>query len=64
MNSGILSAEQAAVLLRCPAQKVRERLKRGLWCFGRAYSPEETGLKQWTYEVYADQLESFMKCLP
>ena len=57
----VLNAAQAAALLGCPAQMVRERLKRGVWRFGRAYSPEETGLKQWTYEVYADQLNDFIR---
>ena len=57
----IISAEEASRRIGCSPQLVRERLKRGMWSFGMAYSPKVTGLTQWVYEVYVDQLEEFLK---
>lgn len=57
----IISAEEASRLIGCSPQTVRERLKRGMWSFGRAYSPKLTGLTQWVYEVYVDQLETYLR---
>lgn len=34
MKKNIISAAEAARMLGCPAQKVRERMKRGIWKIG------------------------------
>lgn len=57
----IISAGEASRRLGCSPQTVRERLKRGMWSFGKAYSPEQTGLQQWVYEVYTDQLDAYLR---
>jgi len=55
----IISAEEAARIIGCSSQMVRERLKRGIWQFGRAIPPE-TKNGYWTYEVYVDKLNKYL----
>jgi hypothetical protein len=60
MYRKIISANKAAEIMGCPARLVRERLRRGVWKFGRAIQPTENS-KQWTYEVYTDQLRRYLE---
>lgn len=55
----VLTAQEAARILGCTSQKVRERMRRGLWDLGRAIPPEETGKSTWTYEIMRHKLEAF-----
>ena len=55
----ILTAREAAGYLGCPAQLVRERLRKGIWTFGRAIPPNEK--KTWTYEIYTEKLLEYIK---
>ena len=55
----ILNAQEAAKGLGCTPQKVRERMRRGIWDLGRALSPEQTGKSVWTYEIMRNKLEAF-----
>lgn len=59
--SAIVSAEEAARRIGCRPQLVRERLKKGLWDIGKAFSPEQTGKKTWTYEINEAKLERFLR---
>jgi hypothetical protein len=60
VNKRIISAREAAKRIGCDAQTVRIRLRNGIWNFGRALPPfGET--KQWTYEVYVERLEEYLK---
>ena len=56
----IISASAAARLIGCDPQVVRERLRKGIWKFGRAIPPKEHRLN-WTYEVYPEALEEYLK---
>ena len=56
----IISASAAARLIGCDPQIVRERLRKGIWKFGRAIPPKEHRLN-WTYEVYPEALEEYLK---
>ena len=58
--SRIISANKTAKILGVTPQLVRERLKRGVWTFGRAISPEESGKEHWTYEVYVPKLMEYL----
>ena len=58
--SRIISANKTAKILGVTPQLVRERLKRGVWTFGRAISPEESGKEHWTYEVYVRKLMEYL----
>lgn len=54
----IISAAEAARILHCRPQKVRERIKAGKWPFGRAISPKKKG-GQITYDIYARRMYQF-----
>lgn len=58
--SRIISANRTAKILGVTPQLVRERLKRGVWAFGRAIPPSESGKQHWTYEVYVPQLMRYL----
>ena len=57
----ILSANQAAKVIGCNPQKVRERLKRGLWDFGEVIPASKSGLQQDSYEISKKQLANFLR---
>lgn len=56
----ILSAEEAAREIGCPAQKVRIRMQRKLWDLGIAIPPSKNGSKEWQYDVKRKKLEEFL----
>lgn len=47
----ILNANEAARVIGCAPQKVREMLKRKIWTFGEVVLPEKTGKVQIQYEI-------------
>ena len=49
MEKPLLSAQEAAAIIGCGSQKVREHLKRGIWKFGEVIPKGKTGNK---YNVY------------
>lgn len=57
----ILNANQTARVMRCAPQMVRERIKRNIWTFGRAVTPEESGRKLTGYEINKRELAEFLK---
>ena len=57
----ILSANQAAKVIGCTPQKVRERLKRKIWTFGVVIPANKTGHCQDSYEISKKQLASFLR---
>lgn len=56
----ILSSTQAAKVIGCAPQKVRERLKIKRWTFGVWIPKKETGHKKDDYEVNKYQLADFL----
>lgn len=54
----IISAAEAARILHCRPQKVRERIKAGRWTFGKAVPPAKPG-GQITYDIYARRMYQF-----
>lgn len=57
----IISAQKAAKLLGVDQRTVAERLRNGIWTFGRAIPPEQSGKRYWTYEVYVDLLQNYLR---
>lgn len=56
----ILSARQAARVIGCAPQKVRERMKRGIWTFGTVVTAKQTGNKKNDYEINARKFSSWL----
>lgn len=52
----VISAREAAQILGVAPEKVRQRIKLGIWKFGERIPKEKTGNKQDTYCVYARKL--------
>ena len=59
--SDILNASQAAKVIGCSAQRVRERLKRGIWNFGTVVKAKQSGKTQDSYEVNKYKLAKFLE---
>ena len=58
----VLSSTQAAKVIGCGPQMVRERIKRGIWKFGTAIEPKKSGNTQKTsYEVNKQELADWLK---
>lgn len=56
----IISASEAARILNCRPQKVRERIKAGRWTFGKAIPSSKPG-GQMTYDIYVRRMYQFFK---
>lgn len=56
----ILNACQAARIIGCSPQMVRERIKRGIWTFGKYIPKEKTGRKNDTYEIILNDLYKYL----
>ena len=59
--SDILTASQTARVIGCSAQRVRERLKRGIWDFGTVVKAKQSGKTQDSYEVNKYKLAKFLE---
>ena len=57
----ILNSSQAARVIGCGPQMVRERIKRGIWTFGSVVTRKESGNAQKnTYEINKHKLADFL----
>ncbi len=57
----ILSARQAAKVIGCSAQKVRVRIERNIWKFGRVVTAKESGRVVNAYEIPKRSLARFLE---
>lgn len=57
----ILSARQAAKVIGCSAQKVRVRIERNIWKFGRVVHAKEAGREVNAYEIPKRSLARFLE---
>ena len=56
----VLNAVQAAKVIGCGPQKVRERIKRGIWTWGRVVTAKEAGNLHNGYEVNLQELADWL----
>ena len=57
----ILTANQTARVIGCGPQRVRERIKRGIWTFGSVVTRKESGNAQKnTYEINKYKLAEWL----
>lgn len=56
----ILNASQAARVIGCGPQMVRERIKRGIWSFGSVVTAKESGNLQSSYEIKKRDLAAWL----
>lgn len=57
----ILTATQTARVIGCGPQRVRERIKRGIWSFGSVVTKKESGNTQKnTYEINKYKLAEWL----
>lgn len=56
----ILTANQTARVIGCGPQRVRERIKRGIWTFGTVVTGKESGNSQNTYEINKYKLAEWL----
>ena len=57
-----MSANEAARIIGCTGQMVRERIKRGIWTFGEYIPASKTGNKQDSYLINRKKLMKYL-CL-
>lgn len=55
-----VSLPEAARILGCNPQAVREHMKCGIWDLGEVIPPEKLGKKRWGYYIYRDKLEKLL----
>ena len=60
----ILNSSQAARVIGCGPQMVRERIKRGIWTFGIVVTAMEAGNTQNSYEINKYQLAAHLGIPP
>lgn len=56
----ILSAAQTAKVIGCAPQRVRERIKRGIWTFGVVVTGKESGKIKSSYEINKRELSVWL----
>lgn len=57
----VLNAVQAAKVIGCGPQKVRERIKRGIWTWGTVVTAKEAGnTKNNGYEINLQELADWL----
>lgn len=56
----VLNAVQAAKVIGCGPQKVRERIKRGIWTWGTVVTAKEAGNLNNGYEVNLQELADWL----
>lgn len=56
-----VSVEEAAERIGCNPGKVRKYLREGIWKFGYALSPKQTGKQNWEFNIFREPFENFLK---
>lgn len=56
----IINSTQAAKVIGCGPQMVRERIKRGIWTFGSVVTAKQSGRMQNAYEINITKLANFL----
>ena len=56
VHKEIINASEAARFLGVSPQMVRERIKRGIWTFGRYIPKEKFNGKKDRYEIYTQKM--------
>lgn len=57
----ILNASQTARVIGCSPQKVRERIKRGIWTFGSVVTAKQSGNTENSYEINKGALAEWLR---
>lgn len=57
----ILNAAQTARVIGCAPQKVRERIKRGIWTFGSVVTAKQSGNIENSYEINKGNLAEWLR---
>ena len=57
----ILNAAQTARVIGCGQQKVRERIKRGIWTFGSVVTAKQSGNTENSYEINKQDLAEWLR---
>lgn len=60
MSREIMSAKEAADIIGCTPQAVRQRIRLGIWRFGECIPKEKTGNKQDSFVIYRRKLEKHL----
>ena len=60
MEKPLISATEAAKIIGCAPQMVRERIKRGIWKFGEVVPASKTGNKQDSYLINRNKLMQYL----
>lgn len=61
MNGERLSLRQAAKMLERSTRWVSYMMQHELVDFGYAYSPEVMGKKTWTYDIFKNRVEEYIR---
>lgn len=56
----ILTAAQAARVIGCTEQRVRERIKRNIWTFGKVVDAKANNATRRSYEIKITELAAFL----
>ena len=56
----ILNAAQTARAIGCGQQRVRERIKRGIWTFGSVVTAKQSGNTENSYEINKKALAEWL----
>lgn len=60
MEKEIISAREAARILGVRPEKVRQRIRRGIWTFGTCAPKEKTGRKRDDFDISVRKLYEFI----
>ena len=60
MEKPLLSAQEAAKIIGCSPQMVRERIKRGIWTFGEVIPKSKSGNAQNSYLINRQKLMRYL----
>lgn len=60
MGKLLISASEAARIIGCGAQKVREHLKHGVWTFGQYVPKEQSGSSRGEYLINRAALMKYL----
>ena len=55
-----ISLAQAAKILNMAPMGLAMRMRKGLIDIGYAYSPEQTGKKTWTYDIFKAKFDKYV----